>query len=246
MTRRWVWLLIGGLTACAGTETGNPSFDGTLSYNTHTTDASRVALLQADPGVLVVDNAWLVLGDVGFVQGAMCDADARAAQHATGLGVGDHATPAAAETAFMLSEGRYCGVHLPFVHPPEVLPADLPSEIAGHSVLIDGTLADGRRFLLSSAFEGDVFLSALDGSFELDALSSNVLVGFDVAIWLGALDWQSATEESDGSVVVDETHNQDLRIAFEDNLALGMSLYRDDDGLGQITDASQKIAAGTP
>jgi hypothetical protein len=234
------------VAACVGTETGNPSFEGTLSYNAHSSDAARVALLSGDPGAIVVNNAWLVLGDVGFVEGSACNTATPASGHADGLGIGDHAPPTAASTPLSLEAGRYCGVHLPLVHPPDVLPTDLPSEIAGHSVLINGTLADGRRFLLRSASEDELFLLATTGAFALDAELPDVLIGFDVATWLGELSWASAVEEADGSVLVDETHNESLLQEFESHLASGTTLFRDVDGLGQVRVDSERLAQGMP
>lgn len=238
----WVWLI--WLAGCAGTETGNPSFDGTLSYNAYTTNAESVALLETDADAIVVDTAWLVLGDVGFVGSDGCDPSAQAPVHAHGLGAGDHAPAEAAVTALSMEPGRYCGMHLPFVR-ATTLAAGQPSELLDHPILIDGTLADGRAFSLLSAFEGDVFLEATAQDFEMDAMESDVLVGFDVAIWLGALDWASAVAGDNNVVRVDADNNATLLQAFESRIAAGTALYRDMDGGGQITVDSEKLADGT-
>lgn len=246
MKRLGWWLCVLALAGCVGTETGNPSFDGTLSYNAHSSDAARVALLSGDSGAIVVDNAWLVLGDVGFVEGIACNTETPPSGHVDGLGIGDHAPSTAASTPLSLEAGSYCGVRLPLVHPPDVLPANLPSEIAGHSVLITGTLGDGRAFSLRSASEDELFLVATADAFALDAELPDVLIGFDVAAWLGELSWNSAVEEADRSVLVDETHNANLLQEFEDHLASGTSLFRDPDGLGQVRADSERLAQGTP
>lgn len=247
MIRRGSLLLaMFAVAACAGTETGNPSFDGTLSYNAHSSDTARVALLSGDPGAIVVDNAWLVLGDVGFVEGDACDTTTPASGHADGLGIGDHAPAAPASTPLSLEAGRYCGVRLPLVHSPDVVQGNVPTELAGHSVLLVGTLADGRAFSLRSASEDELFLVATTDAFELDAQLPDVLIGFDVAAWLGELSWTSAMEEADGNVLVDATHNENLLQEFETHLASGTSLFRDPDGLGQVRADSERLAQGTP
>lgn len=245
MIQRALWLCLLAAAACVGTETGNPSFEGTLSYNAHSSDAARVALLSGDPGAIVVNNAWLVLGDVGFVEGTACDPTTPALEHADGLGIGDHAPSTAASTPLSLEAGRYCGLHLPLVRSPDVAQGNVPTELAGHSVLIVGTLADGRPFSLRSASEADLFLAASAGAFDLDAQLPDVLIGFDVAAWLGELSWASAVEEADGSVLVDATHNESLLQEFETHLASGTSLFRDVDGLGQVRVDSERLAQGT-
>lgn len=237
------WLCVLGLAACVGTETGNPSFDGTLSYNAHSTNPQRVALLEGAPDEIVVDTAWLVLGDVGFVPTDMCDPDAQPQVHAPGLGVGDHAPADAPATPLSLAAGSYCGMHLPFVH-AATAPSSAPPELVDHSILIEGTLADGRAFRITSAFEGDLFLAASNVEFDMSAAQPRALVGFDVATWLGDLSWASATSDSDDIVRVDSINNDAILQAFEQSLARGTALYRDLDGSGQITSESEKLADG--
>lgn len=241
--RAGAWACVLWLAACAGTETGNPSFDGTLGYNTYTTNAQSVALLQSSDDAIVVDNAWLVLGDVGFVGGEGCDPSVATPVHAEGLGPGDHAPVAAVETPLTMSEGRYCGMHLPFVRAAAAAD-NTPEELVDHSVLIRGTLPDGRAFTVLSAFDGDLFLEAIDQDFAMDAAQSSVLVGFDVATWLGDLNWSSAAADNDNVVHVDGQNNSALLQAFESHLASGTALYRDPDGSGQVTSSSEKLAAG--
>jgi len=233
------------LASCAGTETGNPSFDGTLSYNAYSTNPQQVALLAGDPDEIVVDTAWLVLGDVGFVPSDMCDPEAPTELHAPGLGVGDHAPAGAPETPLTLAAGSYCGMHLPFVR-AVTAPSNAPADLVNHSALIEGTLADGRAFRITSAFEGDLFLAATDADFEMSAAEPRALVAFDVATWLGALNWAGATADSNGVVLVDDANNSALLQTFEQNLARGTALYRDPDGAGQVTSSSVKLADGTP
>ncbi len=235
-------LCVLALAACAGTETGNPSFDGTLSYNAYTSNPQAVALLDGETSAIVVDNAWLVLGDVGF--STACASGAPADGHADGLGIGDHAPVAAAETPLTLAEGEYCGVHVTF-ETAESVGDGVPIELVDHSVYLVGTLADGRPFQLASALQGDVFLSAVDEPFVLDAAEPNVLIGFDVATWLASLPWSSAAANVNGVVVVDATRNPEVLDAFELSVGRGTALFRDTDN-GQVTTSSEKLADGAP
>lgn len=243
------------LCACVGTETGNPSFTGTLEYNAYTTNISKVALSveTSDPAqtAIVVDQSWLVLGDVGFVSqpSGSCDEDAEAAAHSHGIGAGDHAAEAFASAEITLDAGEYCGVRVPFTPATTTMLealAGAPEALAGHSILITGTLADGRAFELRSKLADDVFLSADDAPFEMGDDAGNVLIGFDVASWLSSLDFASATAAADGVVHVDEDRNAALLSAFDAQVAQGTALFRDLHDDGAVHDDSERLASGQP
>lgn len=240
---RWLGIAIGLLTsACVGTETGNPSFTGELSYNTYTS-APAVAALRAPAGGITVESAWLVLGDVRFVSADACEDPETAPVHAGGLGAGDHASPVAPSSPIMLESGDYCSVRLPFERAGlgDVLGA--PEALVGHSVLIDMTLADGTPARILSAFEGEVAVDALRSAFALGVERSNLLLGFDVATWLSDIGVETA-ERSAGAVEVSARQNPDVLAAFEANLATGTGLFLDPQGEGQVNASTQIIAAG--
>jgi hypothetical protein len=248
------------LCACAGgTETGNPSFTGTLEYNAYTTNAAQVALRvetsDPEPSALVVDEAWLVLGDVGFYSGASgtedagaCDPSTEAAAHSKGIGPGDHAAEAFATADITLAAGDYCGVRVPFEPASAARVAELtgaPEALAGHSIVITGTLPDGRAFELRSASEHEVFLSADDAAFEMSREAGNVLIGFDVAQWLSPLDFSAATVDADGVVYVDGERNPQLLSAFDAQVASGTALFRDPDDDGAVKTDSVRLASAS-
>jgi hypothetical protein len=243
------WWLCASLSACivagcAGTETGNPSFSGTLGYDAYTSEPTRVALRLAEPaahGEVVVDAAWLVLGDVAVLHAGECQEPAEAHTHVPGLGAGDHAGTQAPASTVELTAGRYCGVRLPFVV-RDALPAGAPDALRAHSILITGTLADGRSFSVASARSSEV-LVASNASFELDAQRAGVVIGFDVAHWLAQLPWPAATTNME-AVTVDADHNPDVLSAFEAQLAAGVELFRDADGDGMLDSEHEPIASG--
>jgi hypothetical protein len=212
---------------CAGTETGNPSFTGELAYDAYSSDVAKVALRSSgtsdQPGVTVVDAAWLVLGDISF--SASCDAPSGETEvHATGIGEGDHAAQGRVVTALALDAGSYCAASVPFARAAQAIAG--PSELAGHSILISGVSPSGESFRVRSAMQGPVTLTGAQ-PFALDQDHDTVLIGFDLAVWLDAIAWNEAVVEN-GVIEIDDAHNAALLTAFEQAIARGTGLYRSD------------------
>jgi hypothetical protein len=61
--------------------------------------------------------------------------------------------------------------------------------------------------------------------FEIGPGNDSVLVGFDLAGWLGAIDWDAAQIEGE-VIAIDDAHNAELLGAFEAAVAAGTGLYR--------------------
>ena len=231
-------LLCAAWSGCAGTETGNPSFTGSLGYDAYSSRPDQVALRAT--AITRVDSAWFVLGDVDFATTDECQAMNAAEAHAEGLGPGDHAATQAPPTRFEFGEGNYCQVQLPFekAAPP---PAGAPAELAGQSILIRGALPDGRKFELASTYSGTVRIEAPSApGFVLDEAQPAVVLGFDLATWLGSVEWPSGS----GDVRIDATNNEPLLRAFEARIARGVALFRDEDGDGELDIDPIELARG--
>ena len=233
-----------GLGACAGTETGNPSFNGSLGYDAYSSAPRIVALTRSAPApeALRVDNAWLVLGDVELLTGAACAAAESSSAHVPGLGAGDHAGGHAPVTPFELDAGQYCGARLPFVLAGDKLPSQAPDSLRQESIVLRGKLPDGRDFELRSTWQTSVLLRAHDASFVLDGAHAGVVIGFDVAKWLGELDWSQASADGSGRVLVSADQNSALLRSFEQALPLGIALFRDADHDGVLDADHEPIA----
>ena len=214
--------------ACTGTETGNPPFDGTMSYNAHSSDPARAALGEPSGGALV-EALWLNLGDAEL---ELC---AGAAITLPGIGVADHAGADAAMDAFLGEEGRYCRARLRFELTEDG--GGGPAELAGRSVLVRGRDAMDRPFEIALALERTVSVT-FDAELDLGEDAPSLLFGFDVARWVGDLDLASAEADADGVVRVNAESNARLQAAFEAALAGGVELYRDldADGVAQPDD----------
>jgi hypothetical protein len=215
------------LAGCFGTETGNPSFQGLVAVDPHSSDPAHVSIRVTSD--LVVDEVWLSIGPIGLLPAATC---ARAdGAFAAPLGSADHAEPAPAFAPIELRAGRYCELVAPFVA-ETAPPAGAPPELAGRAIVVLAHLRDGTRIRVVSARIGDVRVPGVAGAFDVDMAQSDFLLGMDVARWLGPLDLSGATREMDGSILLDDTHNVALRDQFDANVPGGLELYRDDgDGI---------------
>jgi len=211
MKRAWVAL---ALLGCVGTETGNPSL--TLEYQAHSTDASRAGLRSGEGRV--VDAVWLNLGDLDVLG---C-ADERAV--APAIGVGDHATSEAVVQQLVVEPGAYCGAEVRFVR-ANAAPPGAPASLAGRSGLVVGRRADGAPFEV--AIEGDFSVAIDTSSFDLEEGSPPLLLGFDVAAWVGGLDLDSVTPGDDGVVRIDSSATPAVHSAFEADFGSGVGLYQD-------------------
>jgi len=249
--RRPIWLsslgllilATGPLSSCSsGTETGNPTFNGALSYTAFSSDPSQVGL-PAPGSVAVVENAWLDLDTVSFFAAGSCRTSQPATLLVPALGVGDHAAGKHNVTPFELSAGLFCGLDLPFARAASSDLAGAPAALADHSILIQGALADGTSFQILSSATPTVHLAADAQAFALDAAAAQTLIAFDVAAWVANLDFASASRVGE-SITISAQENPSLLAQFERNLAAGVALYRDQDGDGELDATPVRLAHG--
>lgn len=238
-----LWLSI-VCTACAGTETGNPSFDGTLGYDAFSSAPSRLALRGASPegddeAPTQIDAAWFGLGEVSFLVPELCNKATGGLFPATALGLGDHVGTHAGVTRVELVDLDYCGVVVPFQF-QHAVKSGAPDDIQDHSVLITGT-HDGVPF----RFAGNVTRVALrrftddEFTFELDAKHSGVVIGFDLAAVFEDFDWSTATLDDSGTLRL--PNDRAPQRAFESGFARSMALYRDQNADGVIDSSNAPL-----
>lgn len=242
LAKRYIICLL-ATTGCAGsggsgTETGNPLVKGNVSYAGFSS-APRDYAVRAPAGIATLDKAWLDLGEAAVSRSGDCGLAAGPDLTLPALGIGDHAAGAHNFTAFETMAADYCSFELPFQVASKQGAA--PRGIEGHSLLLEGTLADGTPFSIASSADSRLELVSPGRAFRLDPSAPNVLVAFDFAAWLASLDFDAA-ERSDSGVVIDESHNTELLQQFEQGLASGVSLYRDRDGDGALDDDPELLA----
>jgi hypothetical protein len=217
------------LVGCTGTETGNP-FSAQLALDAHSSDPTRVAVRVSEGGD-VVEQAWLVLAEIRFVEEAGCaDDDGTDFEP---LGAADHAqSGATVQEKTLPNPDVFCGIDVPLLTgDPAMLPPGAPAELGGASVLLIGRTAGGAPFRISTAMTPNIRVAAVADAFPMSPADDEVavLLGFDVAAFLRDVDLSTAVTEVDGSIIIDATHNVALLTAFESALAAGMELYRDVD-----------------
>lgn len=237
-------LMVGALpcVACnSGTETGNPSFGGALSYTGYSSKPDDYGVREGG-ALATVESVWLDLDTVRVSPEGPCGIDEGDAFTAPALGVGDHAAGAHNFTPFATTAGAFCSFDLPFLRiPASAKQAGLPVDARGQSVLFVGRLRDGTPFSIASTATPVVQLHGEGSGFALSADQSDLLLAFDFAAWLEGLDFDAA-ERVDGRIVISASSNSQLLDAFEANLALGVALYRDGDGDGQLDPEAEPLA----
>jgi hypothetical protein len=233
-----------GIAGCFGTETGNPSI-AALSIDTHSSDPASVSV-RAASGAIVVDQAWITFGAVALLPDGACPSGAGALAGAV-LGAGDHSEPGPLSFDIALEgTASFCGLVAPFAPLDGALPAGAPPELAGRAVVLLAHLEDGTAVRIVSSFEGDVVVSDAGGAaFALEEDAAGLLVGLDVARWLGGVDLAGAAREVDGSIVLDDTRNTALRDAIDARIPQGVELYRDEGADGVLDPVPVLLGRGS-
>jgi hypothetical protein len=232
-------LLAWGGACSSGTETGNPSLSGALSYTGYSSKPGEYGVREGG-SVATVTNAWLDLGAVEVSPQGACGIEDGEPFTVPGLGIGDHAAGNHNSTEYSAPAGRYCTVALPFVKVPRAA-SGLPDELLGQSLLIVGTLADGTPFSIASSAAPLIELRASSGGFSLSSEQADAVIAFDFAAWLGPVDFAAAASE-DGQIIISESSNVALLEQLEANWAAGVALYRDRDGDGLIDPDAELLA----
>lgn len=212
-------------SGCLGTETGNPPFTAGLVARSTSLDVG----LPSDPASITVESAWLSVADVRSILGDACDhvSDPHDADV-----VGDVVDGVSLAG---LPDEPTCGLHVTFaVRDAPVEGA--PDGLLGRAIFITGQRADGAPFELSSdhAMAIDVAATA---PFSLDPMSGGVVMAFDVAAWLAALDLSSVPLDADGVARIGpiDPAVSDLEAGF----AASVALFEDLDGDG-VLDAAEE------
>lgn len=237
------WVLCAlSVPACnSGTETGNPSLTGALSYTGYSSKPSDFGVRDGG-SVANIETAWLDLEAVSVSPDGECGIEGGETFVVPALGVGDHAAGGHNFTPFSAKAGSFCSVDLPFARVPSGgSGGNLPDELPGNSLLITGKLADGTPFSIASGATPVVELRADGPGFALSAEQADAVIAFDFAAWLDGVDLGSA-ERSDGAIVISADSNASLLATFEQNLAAGVALYRDRDGDGLIDVDAELLA----
>jgi hypothetical protein len=124
---------------------------------------------------------------------------------------------------------------------------DAPPELEGHSIFVRGARADMTPFVIRSQLTSEADLRApKDKPFRVKSATSALILGFDVGMWLEDLDLDALQPGTDGTIAIDEDHEQATLAAFEKHVNEAMDLYRDHnaDGTLDATEVKAPLASG--
>jgi len=238
MSSRFPSIVLAGMVAlpalsgCNATETGNPVTQQTLAL-TARSSSDEVATGDGSAAPLRVRSAWILLGDMRFVKSSDCDRGAGTRLDIEG--------PIAIELVggrdpleLELEAASYCRVRVRLEKAKNV--AGAPAELDDHSIVLRGTRADHTEFVVSSRRNYDLELRARADGFDLPNARGAMILGFDLATWLGGVELESAPASSNGTIEIDENGDPTRLDAFEEDVKQAMELFRDRDRDSQLDD----------
>lgn len=230
--------------ACNITETGNPEL-ASFGVTARTSAPEQVALAEARraAGPIVVEEAWVVLDAVKFVQGEVCDAPGETELDVGGPWVVDLVADPEAVTIELLA-GDYCRVRIDLDRSDGDLPAGAPAELTDNVLVVSGTRADGAPFTIVSRDRQEADVRSRGAPFTIGQGSAALLLTFDVATWFEGVDLDAAGPGPDGHVRIADDSNEDVLDAFESRLEQALELYEDTDGDLAVEAGEEPIAAG--
>jgi hypothetical protein len=210
-------------TACAGTETGNPSIqESSLTLHARSRDAS-VVTIGTGSGRIRVDAAWMALGAVGL---SPCDGEPREVLSP----VTQDVVAAPEPRVFEHERDAYCALSSQHVLAPTALPPGAPPELADRSLVIIGRRTDDVAFRLGSAAVVPFTLSAPPPGFAVDDQDHSLILAFDLAAWFADVDLDTIAVLPGDSIRINAAENPDQLAAFEAAIAGSASLHHDLDG----------------
>jgi hypothetical protein len=236
------------LCACSagGSETGNPVQPMPIGLDARSSDPGAVAVATSSGAAgTVIDQAWVAFGELTFLRGAECDALGDYDYEGATAHVADLASPDARITVDVAPDG-YCGLVVPLQMQTPSLPERAPPELADHSIVLLGERADGTAFVLTHPEQDELELAAQDAAFVVAPDGADLLLSFDVAIWMDGVDLEAAEVDGDGVIRIDAGSNRALLDAFEVNLECSLELYGDGDADGAVSPGDPLLARCAP
>jgi hypothetical protein len=229
---------------CTATETGNPVAEQHVALTART---SQDDITVGSPGATPhtrVKQAWIVLGDIRFVAASSCAIEPDKVDIAGPVTVELVWKPKSID--FAVEDVDYCRVVFPLRRAKAPL-GEAPPELEGYSIYVSGERADKTPFQLRSRLTSEADIRAPAGkSFRIKSATSALIIGFDLGMWLRDIDLDSLQTPMDGTILIDDAHEQDSLAIFEQHVDKAMALFRDQnhDGALDATDTKTPLASG--
>lgn len=227
-------ILLAALTACTGTDVGNPITD--LDFALYSEEFPPEDATAG--GLVSIDEAWVAVDRIRLRSAADCNGGA--AIELEGIFAVDLLAPGPIDELAMLElpAGDYCRFELRWA--PSDAPGAGPAELAGASLLLAGTAADGTPFVLRSDRGDELRLDAIDGAFTIDEATLGLFVGLSGSRLFAGVDLASA-ELTGGIARIEDGSNDALLDRFEANVDEATDLFGDADGDGELDEPEREV-----
>lgn len=218
----WVCVLV-GCTAPREregvTETGNPELTAGVTLRARSSDPDTISVRGNGDADVDVSRLWMAVSEVQLRQRRACDAEAPTFVPAF---VTDATAPVPEVQEGTAERTVYCAARVAL--DPAGDATELPPEVHGSSLVVEGTSAEGRPFRVRTPRPFAIPLSKDEGNFFVDEDRDRLVVGIDVSVWLDSIWVDDGVPDADGTIRIEPGSNEDLLADFEDALLDAMDL----------------------
>ncbi|MFP4599535.1 MAG: hypothetical protein ACLFVJ_14850 [Persicimonas sp.] len=235
-------LVIFALSACVGTDVGNPQEepeeDAEVELNFSGYEQTNSSALVLEERTRI-DSAWVVLDEFQFQQSSSCGEEGEA-DVLEPLVIDLLASEPTYEPPFFIKEvGDYCRLDIGFADVGvDQLPQDAPQRLADHAIVVEGERADGVSFSIQGDFDDKLHLTGAMQSFQLEEGRQSLIVGFALNAWID----EGALEDVEGEdpIVIDGTNHPELLDEFYKKVKRSAGLFRDQNDNAELDPDEQR------
>ena len=240
----WTLLVAFG-TGCLTTDVGNP-VEAKVDFKGY--EEEPVNALTLDNGI-TIDRAFVSVAGLRFADADNCATD-QTVDFAPRVTIDLLSGTTSPEIPVIRREmHRFCAVHMSFAPVPSNPTDDMilaeEAEMAGYSVLVEGTRADGRPFVLRASFEDAFEIDAVSSAFELDS-REHLFVAFAMNEWFDAAMLDAAPGATEETLVIDAQNAPEILDFARHGMTGSTRLFRNldaDDELDRV-ETSDPLAVG--
>ncbi len=235
-------LVIFALSACVGTDVGNPQDEPEedaeveLHFSGYEQTTSNALVLEERTRI---DSAWIVLDEFQFQQSSNCGEDGE--RNVTEPLVIDllAGEPTYEPPFFIKQVGEYCRLDIGFARVgADQLPRSAPERLADHAIVVEGERADGVAFSIQGDFDDRLHLTGALQSFELEEGRQSLIVGFALNAWID--EGELGDIEDEDPIVIDSANHRELLDDFYKEVKRSAGLFRDENDNAKLDPDEQR------
>lgn len=229
--------LASSAVACgpAGGEQVSSKHIGRLSLSTNTSQPS-VAVMAPTQAAIMVEHVWVSWNALRFYGCSGYNESEVVPKLATDFTLGQNLD-------YALPQDEFCALTSAFIPAEHPIPATAPSAFVGRTLVVEGTRADGRSFLLASEDTQVVRLQSA-GQFPIGDTPVDFVLSFDVGRAFAGIDLSQAVLDT-GVALLDNTTNAAMLAQFEQQVLDAFTLHVDQDS-NRRADPHEPPIATTP